>query len=257
MRFETSSDCSFSNDEPSEGGHCDQRHIGAVLCVERTNISQKFKAIPLRQSDIGQNNIWAVFSDCLQPLESIWTGKDFGSVSREKLRDAKQSVRIIFYDDDRSTAKDCGLGHISTTQNSTKSSVQASSAVLPRSAIAARPIKWVVRGTIARVRSGDAWRISLTIRWFLAVDTPIIPGTPFARIENPVNFCFKWRHRDGSTVEFSPTKGWTSDDPLKTERLSKLNQHSSATPVIPPSVLNWLQEECELIDFRVLGSSSD
>jgi hypothetical protein len=105
MRFETSSDRWFSNDEPSEGGHCDQRHIGAVLCVERTNISQKFKAILLRQSDIGQNNIWAVFSDCLQPLESIWTGKDFGSVSLEKLRDAKQSVRIIFYDDDRSTAR--------------------------------------------------------------------------------------------------------------------------------------------------------
>jgi hypothetical protein len=41
------------------------------------------------------------------------------------------------------------------------------------------------------------------------------------------------------------------------ERLSKLNQLSSATPVIPPSVLNWLQEECELIDVRALGSSSD
>jgi hypothetical protein len=72
-----------------------------------------------------------------------------------------------------------------------------------------------------------------------------------------VNFCFKWRHRDGSTVEFSPTKGWTSDDPMKTERLSKLNQLSSATPVIPPSVLNWLQEECELIDVGTLGSSPD
>ena len=81
MCLETSSDRSCSNDEPSEGGHCDHRHIAAVLWVERTNISQKFKAIPLRQSDIGQNNIWAVFSDCLQSLESIWTGKDFSSVS--------------------------------------------------------------------------------------------------------------------------------------------------------------------------------
>src|SRR5258707_11245531 len=132
MRLETSSDRSCSNGEPSERSHCDHRHIAAVLCVERTNISQKFKAIPLRQSDIGQNNMWAVFSYCLQPLESIWTGKDFGSVSREKLRDAKQSVSIIFYDDDRSTAKDCRSGHITTTQNSTKSSVQAGSVVLPR-----------------------------------------------------------------------------------------------------------------------------
>jgi hypothetical protein len=44
---------------------------------------------------------------------------------------------------------------------------------------------------------------------------------------------------------------------MKIERLSKLNQLSSATPVIPPSVLNWLQEECELIDVGALGSPSD
>jgi len=66
-----------------------------------------------------------------------------------------------------------------------------------------------------------------------------------------MNLCFKWRHRDGSTVEFSPTKGWTSDDPAKTERLSKLNQTFNVTPVIPPSVLSWLQQECQLIDFDI------
>jgi hypothetical protein len=64
-----------------------------------------------------------------------------------------------------------------------------------------------------------------------------------------MNFCFKWRHRDGSTVEFHPNKGWTSDDPAKNEWLSKLNQASSAVPVIPPVVLSWLQKECQLIDF--------
>src|SRR5882762_4748237 len=100
MRLKTSSDRSISSGEPSKGGHCDHRHIAAVLFAERTNISQKLKAIPFRQSDIGQNNIWAVFSDCLQSLESIWTGKDFSSVSSEKLRDAKKNVRIVFYDDD-------------------------------------------------------------------------------------------------------------------------------------------------------------
>jgi hypothetical protein len=46
----------------------------------------------------------AHFSDCLSSLESIWTGKNLGSVSSEKLHDAKQSVRIVFYDDDRNTA---------------------------------------------------------------------------------------------------------------------------------------------------------
>jgi hypothetical protein len=81
MRLKTSSDRPISRIEPSEGGHCDHRHSAAVLCAERTNISQKFKASPFRQPDIGQNNIWTVFSDCLQSLESIWTGKDFNSVS--------------------------------------------------------------------------------------------------------------------------------------------------------------------------------
>ena len=75
MRLKASSDRSLSNGEPSKGGHCYHRHIAAVLCAERTNISQKFKAVPFRQSDIGQNNIWTVFSDCLQSLESVWTGK--------------------------------------------------------------------------------------------------------------------------------------------------------------------------------------
>ena len=64
---------------------------------------------------------------------------------------------------------------------------------------------------------------------------------------SPVNFCFKWRHRDGSTVEFNRT-GWRSDDPLKADWLSKVNQLSSSGPAIPPGVRNWLQEECELIE---------
>jgi hypothetical protein len=66
-----------------------------------------------------------------------------------------------------------------------------------------------------------------------------------------MNLRFKWRHRDGSTIEFSPTKGWTSDDSAKTEWLSKLDHPPSTTPVIPPSVLSWLQQECQLIDFDI------
>ena len=67
-----------------------------------------------------------------------------------------------------------------------------------------------------------------------------------------VNFAFKWTHRDGSIVEFAPT-GRTSNDPLKADWLSKMNQLSSSGPAIPPAIRNWLQEECELIDFS--GSS--
>lgn len=61
-----------------------------------------------------------------------------------------------------------------------------------------------------------------------------------------VNFSFKWRHRDGSTIEFNPM-GWTSDDPLKADWLSKMNQLSSAGPAITPVIRTWLQNECELI----------
>jgi hypothetical protein len=71
-----------------------------------------------------------------------------------------------------------------------------------------------------------------------------------------VNFCFKWRHRDGSTVEFNPN-GWICDDPIIADWLSKMNQLYSSTPGISPAVRNWLQEECELIDVGALGSSPD
>jgi hypothetical protein len=62
-----------------------------------------------------------------------------------------------------------------------------------------------------------------------------------------MNFCFKWRHRDGSTVEFSPA-GWASDDPLKADWLSRMHQLSSSGPAIPPVIRMWLQRECELIN---------
>jgi hypothetical protein len=66
--------------------------------------------------------------------------------------------------------------------------------------------------------------------------------------ELPVNFCFKWRHRDGSTVEFN-RNGWISDDPIKADWLSEMNQLYSSTPGIPPGIRNWLQEHCELTGF--------
>ena len=64
----------------------------------------------------------------------------------------------------------------------------------------------------------------------------------------PMNFSFKWRHQDGSVVEFSPV-GWTSDDPKKAAWLSEMNRLSSSGPAIPPVVRSWLQRECELVEF--------
>jgi hypothetical protein len=63
-----------------------------------------------------------------------------------------------------------------------------------------------------------------------------------------MNFAFKWRHRDGSIVEFSPT-GWNSDDPQKADWLARMNQLSSSGPAISPGVRVWLQEHCELLGF--------
>src|SRR6202047_1139893 len=71
-----------------------------------------------------------------------------------------------------------------------------------------------------------------------------------------VNFCFKWRHRDRSIVEFNPN-GWISDDPTIADWLSKMNQLYSSTPGISPVIRNWLQEECELIDVRAQVISSE
>jgi hypothetical protein len=64
-----------------------------------------------------------------------------------------------------------------------------------------------------------------------------------------MNFRFKWKHRDGSIAEFSPA-GWKSDDPGKAEWLTKMNQLSSSTPAIAPVIQLWLQQYCDLIEFR-------
>src|SRR4029077_17488067 len=72
----------------------------------------------------------------------------------------------------------------------------------------------------------------------------------------PVNFCFKWRHQDGSIVEFS-ANGWFSDDAIIADWLSKMNQLYSSTPAISPVIRNWLQEECELIEVSPPGSLSE
>ena len=69
------------------------------------------------------------------------------------------------------------------------------------------------------------------------------PKPPPGRV---VKFYLKWRHRDGSIIEFSQA-GWTSNDPIKADWLTKMSEPSSSAPSIPPVIRNWLQKECELI----------
>lgn len=88
----------------------------------------------------------------------------------------------------------------------------------------------------------------------LNAQSGIFPAYPVTRDGHLMNFAFKWKHRDGSIVEFS-AKGWKSDDPGKADRLTKINQLNSSAPAIAPGIRNWLQQYCELIEFR--GSSTE
>jgi hypothetical protein len=62
-------------------------------------------------------------------------------------------------------------------------------------------------------------------------------------------FAFKWKHRDGSTIEFGPA-GWYSDDPGKARWLTAESGHPNVWPVIPAKVRPWLHERCELLEFE-------
>jgi len=66
-----------------------------------------------------------------------------------------------------------------------------------------------------------------------------------------MHFAFKWKHRDGSTIEFCPG-GWDSDDPAKARWLNQESELLSSWPVIPAEIRVWLQQNCELIEFRAI-----
>jgi hypothetical protein len=63
-----------------------------------------------------------------------------------------------------------------------------------------------------------------------------------------MTFVFKWKHQDGSIIEFSE-KGWKSDNIEKENWLIKMSALCSSTPVISPGVKMWLQDNCRLIAF--------
>jgi hypothetical protein len=62
-------------------------------------------------------------------------------------------------------------------------------------------------------------------------------------------FAFKWKHLDGATVDFEPA-GWFCNDPVKMEWLRTESGLSNPWPVIPAAIRLWLQQQCELIEFR-------
>jgi hypothetical protein len=62
-------------------------------------------------------------------------------------------------------------------------------------------------------------------------------------------FAFKWKHRDGFTIEFSP-EGWHSDGPVKADWLKLESEFLDSWPLIPKQLRTWLQQNCELIEFQ-------
>ena len=64
-----------------------------------------------------------------------------------------------------------------------------------------------------------------------------------------MTFLFRWRHHDGSTVEFSD-QGWRSDDPEKNEWLIKMSDLSASYPVLSPAIRLWLRENCQIVEFN-------
>jgi len=63
-----------------------------------------------------------------------------------------------------------------------------------------------------------------------------------------MTFLFRWKHVDGSIVEFSEN-GWTSDDGEKRDWLIKMSEFCSSSPVLAPAIRIWLQENCQLVEF--------
>jgi hypothetical protein len=62
-----------------------------------------------------------------------------------------------------------------------------------------------------------------------------------------MSFRFRWRHNDGSIVEFSE-KGWRTDDPEKDAWLNKMSVRNSPSPVFTLGIKIWLQKNCQLVE---------
>lgn len=63
-----------------------------------------------------------------------------------------------------------------------------------------------------------------------------------------MSFTFKWKHKDGSIVEFSE-KGWTAEDPQKSAWLRKMSEDPRPSPVLTRAIKLWLRKNCQPVDF--------
>jgi hypothetical protein len=69
-----------------------------------------------------------------------------------------------------------------------------------------------------------------------------------------MSFLFRWKHQDGSIVEFSE-KGWRADDPEKEAWLIKMSAPGSPSPVLTIAMKIWLQTNCQLVESRGLDEA--
>jgi hypothetical protein len=63
-----------------------------------------------------------------------------------------------------------------------------------------------------------------------------------------VIFLFRWKHNDGSIVEFSE-KGWKADDPQKSAWLIEMSELCGNASVLTPAIRIWLRKNCHLVEF--------
>jgi hypothetical protein len=63
-----------------------------------------------------------------------------------------------------------------------------------------------------------------------------------------MSFTFKWKHKDGSIVEFSE-KGWRAEDPEKSAWLSEMSAHCCPSPVLTRAIKLWLRKNCKPVDL--------
>jgi hypothetical protein len=64
-----------------------------------------------------------------------------------------------------------------------------------------------------------------------------------------MSFIFRWKHKDGSIVEFCE-KGWRAEDPENNAWLSKMSGRCGPSPVLTRTIKIWLQKNCKPVDFR-------
>ena len=71
-----------------------------------------------------------------------------------------------------------------------------------------------------------------------------------------MSFRFRWKHKDGSIVEFSE-KGWRTDDPGRDEWLNRMSARYGPSPVLTRGIKIWLQRNCQPVEFSELDRANN